>query len=170
MEIASLALSVVALTVSVASAVWVQRRTDTREAQRWRHDALLRLTSRVLEASSLRSQILLDTWNSLVADGSSNYSNWPAAKAVMTELPGLLEQTRLLQAPQLTLAMESIEQIHKVSDSNFENSRLTQDSELDDLQTILIDQQVLDTSHIVLRTTFANEIGNQRFFQSRYKV
>ncbi|WP_415974679.1 hypothetical protein [Rhodococcus sp. 077-4] len=148
------------IAASVVMFGWRRTHKDAtnRDLDNWRRNALLGLTTRLLDLSTTRDKIILHTWNSYVSDGSSHYADWAGTKSAVVAMPGIAEQVRLLQAPQLASAMEELIRLHDDSDSTLADAHLIEPDLQDDLQNIMIDDDSLRTAHHRVAIAFESEI------------
>jgi hypothetical protein len=106
-EIATLAISGVALLVSICTAagtaIYTQRVTDRRELAKWRRDELLRATSELAQLSSNRQALLSAAFDSRIGNGveridpfDTNTTGGPHPTQSVDTMFVLVERIRLI--------------------------------------------------------------------------
>lgn len=155
-------LSVIAVAATVANFLFTQWRTDRREADKWRRDELLRLTSSLLELSGRRQSELIADMSALESSGRAAPAD-SDAWALTREMRIVALHIRLLDED-LAHTADAVWKLHYQAEASYN----PQPNQWEDTNQLVVVDDSLEAAHsAVVRQFRASALPKKRLPKRR---
>lgn len=154
---------IVSAAVSIVSALFswyfTHRSASKRDLQNWRRGELLKNTSRLIELSTKRHNLVRSRLRELHELDSRKTENWNTHADLVEEMRSLVDQIKLLHAPKLIERFEELVFTHQESEAFIRNDEYDEQA----LYWATMDPDQFEEEHEKVINEFHRTI-NERYF------